>query len=204
LPSVVSTFKDAIQQWWLSSTVLRKLGDTLVAFILLCMAGGGFLVYENKTAISYALTQTIARPRIDYAKVTKDLDAFLHTLTFRGAAAIFVLDVDLSENRRRVAQYTSLPDLRPFAEEIVRLNDNTPFVGDGVYALPNLRAIFEGRASWAEGVNQPYDRLIIPIPPQFRQETVGLLVILVKPETSQSNREILEAQAMSWASYISR
>jgi hypothetical protein len=199
MSKIVEALHGVLLQWWVSTPFLRKLGDTLVAGMLGVGLLVGYGAYEKRDTIIQLVTQRVSKPVLNHARARAEIQPMLDRLAFRGVVAIFVLQVDLVENRRSLAYWTALESEREAYARIAAESTNVPLVGDGTFDLAAYKTIVEGRPNWLPGIATPNLRLVVPVPPVYRQETVGLVIVGVRPNTSENNRTIIESQIQSWA-----
>jgi len=103
MSKIVEALHGVLLQWWVSTPFLRKLGDTLVAGMLGVGLLVGYGAYEKRDTIIQLVTQRVSKPVLNHARARAEIQPMLDRLAFRGVVAIFVLQVDLVENRRSLA-----------------------------------------------------------------------------------------------------
>lgn len=200
---VFEALKGSLSTWWLNNPPMRKAQDILVAGMAAVMILGGMLVYQNLDTATLLLRQRISQRVLDVDRAKTEIDAMLKSLAPQGAVGLFLTEIDLDRNTRRVVEWRATAEEKPTFDKL-GLGDALPLIGDNHYDMPTLRALIEGRPAWTPGVRTRFLRLICPVPPIYGALTIGAVGVAVRPDATEAQRAVIETRIVAWAATLAR
>lgn len=190
----LTLFHDAIGQWWLTTDLLRRIGDILVAVMAASLIFIGFGIWRFRDRVYGTAAARLLMASLDRSAAEKQIEGFFSGIASSGATAAYILGVDVDANTRSgIVAWASAPEERIKIEAISRDTPDSPLVGAELDLLA-FKHIIEGVPFWL-----PDGRLLLPIPPVYRARKVALLIVHVRPGTTDAHRGVIEAKALAFA-----
>lgn len=195
---LITLFHDALVHWWLTTGILRRLGDLVVA----ALACGGFyvgwIIWKARDTVSGSILARIFAPSFDADKASKEIVAFHASISGLGATACYILEIEQAQNRRiGLLAWAAIPDEKSTIEGIARDTPDSTLIAIGNsdgYDLATFEAIILAFPHWLQDGN-----LLIAIPNVPRARKRAVLVVHVSPNATTNQRARIETKAVMFA-----
>lgn len=199
-------FRDALATWWLRRSAIRKLRDIGIAVLIAILLLFGDLIWGARDALRNSVINWVTGdvPVLDIEQAGREAAPLFRTLSPHGALALYVVRIDVTQNRRGVVAHAAAPEEASRAAQIAAERADLPFIDQHTPFEPAaLAAIFDGQPYWSM-TPDGRRRFLVSIPPALGRPRKGVVVVLVRPDATEAQQREIQRTTMRWAESLSR